>query len=158
MKYITWSPNIYCSNTEFEGRGEGWANWKTLKKEKQVIMRCLKTNTDYKCRQKSEMRMNTLVKSDRIAVFQSLSRVPPIVAPWRGALQTSRSFTVSQSLFRFMSTESVMPSNHLILCCPLLLPLVFHSIVQILRNLISVQWKDLLRCAAVSHSLQSHGL
>ena len=64
MKYITGSPNICCSSTEFEGRGEGRANWKTLKKEKQIIMRCPKTNTGYKCRHKPEMRVNILVKSD----------------------------------------------------------------------------------------------
>ena len=38
------------------------------------------------------------------------------------------SFTISQSLLKLMSTESVMPSNHLILCCPLLLPSIFPSI------------------------------
>ena len=43
--------------------------------------------------------------------------------------QTSLSFTISQSLLKFMSIKSVMPSNHLILCCPLLLlPSIFPSI------------------------------
>ena len=43
--------------------------------------------------------------------------------------QASLSFTISQSLFKLMSIKSVMPSNHLILCCPLLLlPLIFPSI------------------------------
>ena len=47
----------------------------------------------------------------------------------RTARQASLSFTISQSLPKFMSTESAMPSNHLILCCPLLLlPSVFPSI------------------------------
>ena len=47
----------------------------------------------------------------------------------RTARQASLSFTISQSLPKFMSTESAMPSNHLIRCCPLLLlPLVFPSI------------------------------
>ena len=45
------------------------------------------------------------------------------------ARQASLSFSISQSLLKFMSIESVMPSNHLILCCPLLLlPSIFHSI------------------------------
>ena len=49
--------------------------------------------------------------------------------PWTAALQASWSIINSQSLVNFMSTESVMPSNHLILCCPLLLlPSVFPSI------------------------------
>ena len=52
--------------------------------------------------------------------------------PWTAALQASLSFTVSWSLPRFMSTESVMPFNHLILCCPLLpLPSIFPSIFPI---------------------------
>ena len=42
--------------------------------------------------------------------------------------QASLSFTISQSLLKLMSIESVMPSNHLILCCPLLLPSIFRSI------------------------------
>ena len=46
---------------------------------------------------------------------------------WTAARQASLSFTLSLSLLRLMSTESVMPSNHLILCHPLLLPSVFPS-------------------------------
>ena len=49
--------------------------------------------------------------------------------PWTAALQASLSITNSQSLLKFMSITSVMPSNHLILCCPLLLsPSIFPSI------------------------------
>ena len=44
------------------------------------------------------------------------------------ALQASPSFTISQSLLKFTSNESVMPSNHLVLCSPLLLPSIFPSI------------------------------
>ena len=50
------------------------------------------------------------------------------VTPWAAAHQASLSFTVSWSLLKFMSIESVMLSNHLILCHPLLLPLIFASI------------------------------
>ena len=53
-------------------------------------------------------------------VIQSLSRVW-LCNPWSIARQASQSSTVSRNLLRFMSIESVMPSNHLILCCPLLL-------------------------------------
>ena len=49
------------------------------------------------------------------------------MAPWTAACQDSLFFTISQSLPKFMFTESVMPSNHLILCCLLLLPSVFPS-------------------------------
>ena len=49
--------------------------------------------------------------------------------PWTAARQPSLSFTISQSLLKLMSSESVMPSNHLVLCCPLfLLPSIFPSI------------------------------
>ena len=52
-----------------------------------------------------------------------------ICDPMTAACQAPLSFTISQSLLRFMSLESVMLSNHLILCCPLLLlPSVFPSI------------------------------
>ena len=58
----------------------------------------------------------------RVVVFvQSLSHVWLFAMPWTATPQTSLSFTVSWSLLRLRSTELVMPSNHLILCCPLLL-------------------------------------
>ena len=50
------------------------------------------------------------------------------MTPWTAACQASPSITNSWSLLKFMSIESVMPSNHLILCCPLLLPSIFPSI------------------------------
>ena len=57
------------------------------------------------------------------------SRVWFFVTPWTAACQASLSFTISQSLLKFKSIESVMLSNHLILCCPLLLlPSIFPSI------------------------------
>ena len=54
----------------------------------------------------------------RSDVVQSLSRVRLSAIPWTAAHQASLSFTVSQSLLKLMSIESVMPSNHLILCRP----------------------------------------
>ena len=60
---------------------------------------------------------------------QSLSRVRLFVTPWTAARQASLSITNSRSLLKLTSIKSVMPSNHLILCCPLLLPpLIFPSI------------------------------
>ena len=53
------------------------------------------------------------------------------MTPWTEACQASLSFTISQSLLKLMSIDLVMPSNHLILCCPiLLLPSIFPSIIQ----------------------------
>ena len=66
---------------------------------------------------------------DRCQSVQSLSRVRLFATPWTAARQASLSITNSRSLLRLMSTESVMPSNHRILCHPLLLlPSIFPSI------------------------------
>ena len=59
-----------------------------------------------------------LVKS-QLAIVQSLSRVQLFATPWTAACQPSLSFTVSWSLLKLMSIESVMLSNHFILCHPL---------------------------------------
>ena len=64
-----------------------------------------------------------------VVVVQSLSHVQLFATPWTAACQASLSFTISQRLLKLMSIESVMPSNHFILCCPLLLlPSIFSSI------------------------------
>ena len=64
-----------------------------------------------------------------VVVVQLLSCVRLIETPWTAACQASLFFTVAQSLLWFMSVESMMPSNHLILCLSLLLlPSVFPSI------------------------------
>ena len=66
--------------------------------------------------------------SDKIRSDQSLIRVWLFATTWIEARQASLSITNSQSLLKLMSIESVMPSNHLILCCPLLLlPSIFPS-------------------------------
>ena len=67
--------------------------------------------------------------SVQFSSVQSLSRVRLFVTPWTSALQASLSITNSWNLLRLMSIESVMPSNHLILCHPLFfLPSIFPSI------------------------------
>ena len=63
-----------------------------------------------------------------ISSVQSLSCVRLFATLWTTARQASLSITNSWSLSKLMSIESVMPSNHLILCCPLLLPSIFPSI------------------------------
>ena len=68
-------------------------------------------------------------------VVQSLSHVRLSATPWTAAHQASLFFTISQSLLRFISIESEIPSNHLILCCPLLfLPSIFPSIRAFLMS------------------------
>ena len=64
-----------------------------------------------------------------VVVVQSLSHVQLFMTPWTAAYQAPLSSTISQSLVKFMSIESVMLSNHLILYRPLLLlPSIFSSI------------------------------
>ena len=63
-----------------------------------------------------------------VVVIQLLSHVQLFVTPWAAGGQLSLSFTVSWSLLKLMSIELVMPSNHRILCCPLLLPSIFSHI------------------------------
>ena len=64
-----------------------------------------------------------------LLLFSYFSHVRLFATPWTTAQQVSLSFIISQSLVRLMSIESLMPSNHLILCCPLLLlPSVFPYI------------------------------
>ena len=64
-----------------------------------------------------------------ISSVQLLSHVRLFATPWTASQQASLSITNSRSLLKLMSIESMMPSNHLILCCPLLLqPSIFPSI------------------------------
>ena len=63
--------------------------------------------------------------------------------PWTAACQASFSFTNSWSLLKLMSIESVMPSNNLILCCPLLLPSIFPSIrVFSNESVFCIRWPE----------------
>ena len=64
-----------------------------------------------------------------ISSVQLLSQVQLLAIPWTTAHQAPLSITNSRTLLKLKSIESVMPSNHLILCCPLLpLPSIFPSI------------------------------
>ena len=65
---------------------------------------------------------------------QSLSRVWLFATPWTAARQASLSFTIFWSLFKLMCIESVMPSNHLILCHPLLLPPSIFPSIRVFSN------------------------
>ena len=82
---------------------------------------------------------------------QSLSSVRLFVTPWTAACQASvldRGWTAclsisnSRSLLKLMSIESAMPSNHLILCCPLLLPLSIFPSIRVFSNksVLRIRW------------------
>ena len=92
---------------------------------------------------------------------QSLSRVQLLVTPWTAAHQASLSITKSRSLRKLMSIASVMPSNHFILCCPLLLP---PSIILSIRvfpkeSVLCIRWpKYWSFCFGISPSNEYSGL
>ena len=76
-----------------------------------------------------------------LTVVQSLSCVRLFATPWPAARQASLSFTISWSFLKLMSIKSVMPSNHLILCHPLLLPSIFPSIrVFSNKSVLHIRW------------------
>ena len=77
-----------------------------------------------------------------VSSVQWVSRVQLFATPWPAACQASRSITSSRNLLKLMSIQSVMPSNHLILCCPLLLlPSVFPSIrVFSNESVLPIRW------------------
>ena len=72
---------------------------------------------------------------------QLLSRVQPFATPWTAANQAPLYIINSRSLLKVMSIKSVMPSNHLILCHPLLLPSIFPSIrVSSNESVLPIRW------------------
>ena len=80
--------------------------------------------------------------SSYTASVQLPSHVRLFVTPWTAACQASLSFAISHSLLELMFIESVMPSNHLILCHPLLLvPSIFPSIKCLSSELVlHIRW------------------
>ena len=73
---------------------------------------------------------------------QLLSRIRLFVTPWTAACQASLSITNSRSLLKLMSIELVMPSNHLILCHPLLLPPSFCPNIKVFssESVLHIRW------------------
>ena len=86
--------------------------------------------------------VDIILDSVQFSSVQSLSRVRLFAIPWTAARQASLSITNSWSLLKPIFIELVMPSNHLILCCPLLLlPSVFPSIrVFSNESVLCIRW------------------
>ena len=81
--------------------------------------------------------IKTIKMFSSVCSVQSLSWVQLFVTPWTAACQASLSITNSQSLLKLVPIESVIPSNHLILCCPLLFsPSIFPSIMVFSNELV----------------------
>ena len=96
-----------------------------------------------------------------ISSVQSLSRVRLFVTPWTTAHQASLSITNSWSLLKLMSIESVMPSNHLILCRPLLVPPSIFPSIRVFSNgsVLHIRWpKDWSFSFSISPSNKYSGL
>ena len=105
-------------------------------------------------------------------VVQSLSCVQLFATPWTAAHQAPLSFTVSQNSLKFLSIELMMPSNHLILCRPLLLPSIFPSIrVFSKQSVLHIRWlkywsfsfsispsKEYIVCLFIYHIPPMHSL
>ena len=105
--------------------------------------------------------VSVCAKSLQFRSVQSLSHVRLFATPWIAASQASLSITKSQSSPKLMSIESVMPSNHLILCHPLLLlPLIFPTI-RIFSNesVLHIRWPNYWRFSfSISPSNEYSGL
>ena len=88
--------------------------------------------------------LGTKPQSDLLfSSVQSHSRVWLFATPWTAASQASLSITNSRSLLKLMSTESVMPSNHLFLCHPLLLLLSIFPSIRVFSNesVLNIRWQ-----------------
>ena len=83
----------------------------------------------------------------------SLSHVWVFVTPWTAARQASMSFTVSRGLLKLLSTELMMPFNHLIHCRPLLLPSIFLSIRVFFQSWIFASSGQSIRASASASDL-----
>ena len=102
-----------------------------------------------------------LAISSEINSVQLLSHVQLFATPWTAARQASLSITNSQSLLKFTSSKSVIPSNHLILCHPLLLPPSIFPSIRVFSNesVICIRWpKDWNFSFNISPSNEYSGL
>ena len=90
---------------------------------------------------KERLQYNVVKTRCKIVLLLLFSHVQLFVTPWTAACQASLSLITSWSLLKLMSIESVMPSNHLILCHPLLLPSILPSIrVFSSKSALCIRW------------------
>ena len=94
-------------------------------------------------------------------LLSRFSRVRLFVTPWTAACQASLSITISLRLLKLMSIESVMPSNHLVLCHPLLLLLSIFPSIRVFSNesALRIRWPKYWSCSFnISPSNEHPGL
>ena len=91
---------------------------------------------------KTSLNKRNLRESSLVHIVESLSHVQLFATPWTAPCQASLSITNSWSLLKLMSIESVMPSNHLILCHPLLLPPSIFPSIRVFFNesVLHIRW------------------
>ena len=105
--------------------------------------------------------LNTSQKIGGVVVVQLFSHVWLLVTPWTAVCQASLSLSISYNLLKLVSTESVMSSNHLVLCCyPLLLPSVFLSFRGFSNeSALLIRWPKYWNFSfSISHSNEYSGL
>ena len=87
-----------------------------------------------------------------VVVVQSLSHLLLFATPWTATCQASLSFTISWSLLKSLSTELVMPSNHLILCCPLILLSSIFLSIRVFSNesALRIRWPSIRASVSAS--------
>ena len=101
------------------------------------------------------------MKSVQFSSVQSLSCVPLFATPWTAARQASLSINSSRSLRKVMPLESVMPSNHLIFCRPLILPPPIFPSIRVFSNesVLHIRWPKYWRFSfSISSSNEYSGL
>ena len=100
-------------------------------------------------REERKGKLGLILSVFKVQSVQTLSCVRLFATPWTAAHQASLSITNSQSLFKLMFIESVIPSNHLILCRPLLLlPSIFPSIrVFSKESVLHIRWPKYWSCS-----------
>ena len=101
-------------------------------------------------------------EGNHLVLFSSVSQsCLTLCSPWTAAHQASLSITNSRSLFKLKSTEFVMPSNHLILCCPLFLPPSIFPSIRVFSNesVLHIRWPKYWRFSfSISPSNEYSGL
>ena len=121
----------------------------------------VRTISKYAIKSSKLILCHQLGSCDQFSSVQSLSRVQLFVIPWTAAYQASLSINNSWSLFKLMFTELVTPSNHPILCCPLLLPPSIFSSIRVFsrESVLCIRWPKYWRFGiSISPSNEYSGL
>ena len=127
-----WHPNLGFLTGESQERGVWQATVHSISKTWTQLSdstNTRKSSIQQQTKKKERKKENPLFKTKTLSSVQSLNFAQLFATPWAGACQASLSFTISWRWLKLMSIKLVMPSNHLILCHPLLLlPSIFPSI------------------------------